>query len=149
MDALKMNKLLIGVALLGGAGVLYWGLSGSGDNPRDTASTDHSGAALVEIVLPDTFSDQAKLGQRAFAAVCADCHGPNAVGQDGVAPPLIHKIYEPSHHGDGSFLLAAQNGVRAHHWKFGSMPPVEGVTQGDVKNIIAYVREIQRANGIN
>ncbi len=149
MDAFKMNKLLIGAALLGGAGVLYWGLSGSNDGPQDSASAENNGEALVEIVLPDRFSEQAKLGERAFDAVCADCHGTNAVGRDGVAPPLIHKIYEPSHHGDGSFLLAVQNGVRAHHWKFGNMPPVEGVTQGDVKNIIAYVREIQRANGIN
>jgi hypothetical protein len=29
------------------------------------------------------------------------------------------------------------------------MPPVAGVTDGDVKMIVAYVRELQRANGIN
>jgi len=29
------------------------------------------------------------------------------------------------------------------------MPPVEGLTQGDVKMIAGYVRELQRANGIN
>ena len=28
------------------------------------------------------------------------------------------------------------------------MPPVEGFTQGDVKMVVAYVRELQRANGI-
>ena len=86
---------------------------------------------------------------KAKAAVCAACHGANAAGQNGVAPPLVHKIYEPSHHGDAAFLLAAKQGVRAHHWKFGNMPPVEGVTPGDVKMVVAYVRELQRANGIN
>ncbi|HBM41471.1 MAG TPA: cytochrome C, partial [Sulfitobacter sp.] len=50
---------------------------------------------------------------------------------------------------DAAFLLAAKQGVRAHHWKFGNMPPVEGVTPGDVKMVVAYVRELQRANGIN
>lgn len=50
---------------------------------------------------------------------------------------------------DLSFLMAAQRGVQAHHWRFGNMPPQEGVTQGDVKAIISYVRELQRANGIN
>ncbi len=64
-------------------------------------------------------------------------------------PPLVHKFYEPNHHGDMAFVLAAKNGVRAHHWKFGDMPPVKGVTQGDVLNIVAYVRALQRENGIH
>jgi hypothetical protein len=29
------------------------------------------------------------------------------------------------------------------------MPPVEGLTRGDVAMVIDYIREIQRANGIN
>ena len=58
-------------------------------------------------------------------------------------------IYEPSHHGDEAFQRAAAVGVRGHHWPFGDMPPVEGVTRGDVTMIIAYIRELQRANGIN
>ena len=98
--------------------------------------------------LPEGRGDVAT-GEEVFIEQCAVCHGENAAGQDGVAPPLVHKIYEPSHHGDAAFLLAAKNGVRAHHWRFGNMPPVEGVTDGDVKMIIAYVRELQRANGIN
>lgn len=104
---------------------------------------------MVQVVLPETLSTNAQVGKLAYEAKCAVCHGTNAAGQDGVAPPLVHKIYEPSHHGDGAFLLAAKNGVRAHHWRFGNMPTVEGVTDGDVKMIVAYVRELQRANGIN
>jgi cytochrome c len=94
-------------------------------------------------------SQNALFGKRAFETKCAACHGQNAAGQNGIAPPLIHKIYEPNHHGDESFQRAATLGVRAHHWRFGDMPPVEGVTRGDVSMIIAYIREIQRANGIN
>jgi len=115
--------------------------TGEQDNPTYKAP-------LVSVTVP-VLGGAAKIGETAFNAKCASCHGANAAGQDGVAPPLVHKIYEPSHHCDGAFLMAAQNGVRAHHWPFGDMPPVEGVTQGDVKNIVAYVRALQRENGIN
>jgi hypothetical protein len=47
-----------------------------------------------------------------------------------------------------AFVLAAKNGVRAHHWNFGNMPAVEGVTDGDVKMITRYIRELQKENGI-
>lgn len=113
------------------------------------AAAPEDGAAMVAVTLPDTLSAEATLGKRAFDAVCADCHGDNAAGKMGTAPPLIHKIYEPSHHGDMAFQVAATNGVRAHHWRFGDMPPQPLVTRADVRSIIAYVREVQRANGIN
>ena len=44
---------------------------------------------------------------------------------------------------------AASLGVRAHHWYFGDMPAVEGLTRGDMTMIVAYIRELQRANDIN
>ena len=46
-----------------------------------------------------------------------------------------------------AFLMAAQNGVRAHHWRFGNMPPQQ-VTRGEVARIVTYIRELQQANGI-
>ena len=87
-------------------------------------------------------------GEAVFKTNCASCHGVNAAGKDGFGPPLVHKIYEPSHHGDMAFVLAVKQGVRAHHWKFGNMPPVAGVSDQEVQAIIAYVRALQRANGI-
>lgn len=114
-------------------------------------STDNqvvSGLPIVEISLPQ-LSERAKVGEAAFTENCATCHGTNAAGQDGIAPPLVHIIYEPSHHGDQAFYLAAKNGVRGHHWPFGNMPPVEGITDQDIAHITFYVRELQRANGIN
>ena len=71
------------------------------------------------------------------------------LGRRELPPPLVHKIYEPNHHGDLSFQLAAKNGVRAHHWPFGNMPPIEGVSENEVSEIIVYVRELQRANDIH
>lgn len=116
--------------------------------PPDTTAISE-GEPIAAVTLPGELSGNAQIGKTAFEAKCATCHGVNAAGQNGVAPPLVHKIYEPSHHGDEAFWLAAQNGVRSHHWRFGNMPPVEGLTRGEVKLIVAYIRELQRANGIN
>ncbi len=65
------------------------------------------------------------MGKRLFEKFCAVCHG-DLKGSD-KGPPLLHRIYEPSHHADASFQLAAKNGVRAHHWQFGDMAPVPQV----------------------
>ncbi len=108
----------------------------------------HEGDAIVAIRMPP-IEGNAAIGQRIFDVSCTSCHGVNAVGVEGAGPPLIHKIYEPSHHADEAFQRAVSQGVRSHHWQFGDMPPVEGLTRGDVAMVIAYIREIQRANGIN
>lgn len=144
----RYTFIALALAVLLGMG-FWW--SGSDDSSAPDAENvlDGPGRTMVDVTVPDTLSANAVIGKTAFEAKCAVCHGANAAGQDGVAPPLVHKIYEPSHHGDATFLLAAKNGVRAHHWRFGNMPPVEGLTDGDVKMIIAYVRELQSANGIN
>jgi mono/diheme cytochrome c family protein len=103
--------------------------------------------ALVAVTVP-FLAGEAAQGASLFEAHCAACHGKNGAGRDGAGPPLIHRIYEPSHHGDAAFYLAAQNGVRAHHWRFGNMPPVKDVSEADVAKIITYIRAVQRANGI-
>ena len=93
------------------------------------------------------FSPKAKGGARLFATNCAVCHGENATGTE-QGPPLLHKIYEPGHPPDASFQRAVKQGVMSHHWRFGHMPPVLGLSRKDVAKIIAYVRELQRANGV-
>lgn len=107
-----------------------------------------SGAALAQVTVPQ-LNEAETAGRVLFDGNCAACHGANAAGQDGIAPPLVHVLYEPSHHADIAFQRAAKLGVRAHHWRFGNMPPVEGVTETDVGKITTYVRALQRANGIN
>ena len=106
------------------------------------------GSAIVAIQMPP-IQGNAAIGQRIFESACVACHGAGGVGIEGAGPPLIHIIYEPSHHADESFQRAVAMGVRSHHWRFGDMPPLEGLTRGDVAMVIAYIREIQRANGIN
>ena len=144
-----MKSIIAVTAILVTAGVGYamWPLNSPTTANDATASLE--AGVLANVLLPDAFSQNAQIGQLGFEAKCAACHGVNAAGQDGVAPPLVHIIYEPSHHGDEAFQRAAAMGVRGHHWPFGDMPPVEGVTRADVTMIIAYLRELQRANGID
>lgn len=136
-----MKKPIVLAGLAIALGVAYW-LWPSPPHPITT------GKRLVDVALPATFTANEVLGKNKFEAHCASCHGINAAGQEGVAPPLVHIIYEPNHHGDESFHRAAALGVRAHHWRFGDMPAIEAVTLEDVSQIIAYVRALQRANGI-
>jgi cytochrome c len=144
---MKSTIAIVAILVVAGVGYAMWP-TGSQSVATDT-NVDMAGGVLASVQLPDTLSQNAQIGKRGFDAKCAACHGVNAAGQDGVAPPLVHIMYEPSHHGDEAFQRAAANGVRAHHWRFGNMPPVEGVTRGDMAMIIAYIRELQRHNGIN
>ncbi len=151
-----MSKSLLAIVAffaLGGI-AFYWNATqpapqsmGHSMEPPDTSALAQ-GAPLVQVALPAELSGDAQIGKRAFEAKCAACHGANAAGQNGVAPPLVHKTYEPNHHSDMAFVMAAKNGVQSHHWRFGNMPPVEGLTDADVKMIARYVRELQKENGI-
>ena len=136
-----LRKLTIGsIIILFTIGVLSW--------QKYASVTANNGQQIVEVSVPN-LSQNATQGKELFDKNCSVCHGQNAAGKHEIAPPLVHIIYEPNHHGDQAFLLAAKNGIRAHHWPFGNMPPVEAVTKEQVKLITEYVRELQRANGIN
>jgi len=101
----------------------------SGDDTADTADADSAGAAL-------------------YMESCASCHG-NDLRGTAQGPPHLSQVYAPDHHPDASFRAAIANGSRAHHWDFGDMPPVEGLDDDEVDLIIAYVREQQRAHGLD
>ena len=126
--------LLIGsaaAALLGG-GLYFW--AGQDDG------------AHVSVTVP-TLTGIALNGETLFQSKCISCHGQNAAGSNS-GPPLVHKIYEPGHHGDSAFYSAVARGVRAHHWQYGNMPPVRGLSTQDIRSIVAFVRALQVENGI-
>lgn len=116
---------------------------------HDNSKAPKQGDPIIAVSLPDTLSAGAQIGKRGFDSICAACHGENASGREGMGPPLVHDDYRPGHRADMAFRLAVQNGVPAHHWSFGNMPPQDGLTRADVAAITTYVRELQRANGIN
>ena len=92
-------------------------------------------------------SDTARAGEKLFNANCSACHGVNAAGSS-LGPPLMDRVYHPGHHPDFSIRNAVSQGVRQHHWTFGDMAPVDGVSPDEVEKVICYVREMQRAEGI-
>jgi len=101
-------------------------------------------AALAELPVPAEHQRGAAL----YETWCQTCHGPQATGSE-AAPPLVHPIYRPRHHGDEAFQLAVAQGVRAHHFRFGDMPAVPGLTRDEVAAITDYVRWLQRSAGID
>jgi len=103
---------------------------------------DHA-EQLLALPVPAEFQH----GEMLFERHCASCHGEKALGTE-VGPPLVHIIYEPSHHADFAFYLAVTQGVRAHHWRFGDMPPVAGLEQEEISRITAYIRWLQQQVGI-
>lgn len=86
-------------------------------------------------------------GRELYAQNCATCHGPQAQGTD-QGPPLVHELYVPSHHSDESFQVAVRRGVQPHHWDFGPMPPIPGLSRDEVADTTAHVRRLQEEAGI-
>ena len=113
----------------------------SGEMRVASATTEERGT-------PKKIPEEYQAGEERFNNFCSRCHGVHARGTAN-GPPLVHKIYEPSHHADFAFQRAAAQGVRAHHWKFGNMPKIADATPDDVTLIIQYVRWLQREAGIN
>ncbi|VAW14819.1 Cytochrome c family protein [hydrothermal vent metagenome] len=118
---------------------MFSGGNGAGSDPSNSPR-------LANVIIPE-LSLLAQQGEELFNVNCAACHGDNAGGTDN-GPALVHDIYNPGHHPDQAFVRAAITGVRAHHWGFGNMPPVDGITQEEVLVIARYIRELQQANGI-
>lgn len=86
-------------------------------------------------------------GRELYGQACTACHGQALEGTN-AGPTFLDRIYVPSHHADIAFIFAVERGVRAHHWNFGNMPPVEGLEHEQVLAIIAFIREQQAAAGI-
>jgi mono/diheme cytochrome c family protein len=92
-------------------------------------------------------SKEAKSGEKIYAEVCVTCHGTALRGAD-AGPPLLHEFYAlGGGHGDDLIVAAVLNGTKSHHWKFGDMPKPEDVKPGQEKELNAYIRAMQAANG--
>ena len=53
-----------------------------------------------------------RAGAALYAESCAACHGADLRGST-AGPPLLHEVYEPSHHADVAFQLAVMLAVSA------------------------------------
>ena len=150
MSALRSRTLrLLPLAALLICGAILITACG-GDDDYETAEThdahEADDAAPADLTTGE-LSEAALAGEKLFSANCSACHGATANGTN-QGPPLVHQIYEPSHHGNASFVIAVARGVRAHHWDFGNMPAVESLSIDEIHQVICYVRELQLASGI-
>lgn len=121
------TSLAVGVVAVG----LAVGLAACGSD--DNEPTSASGSRLDR-------------GAEVYAESCASCHGADLRGTD-KGPSHLSIVYEPNHHTDDSFRSAIINGSPQHHWNFGDMEPVEGLSDNEVEAVIAFVRAEQARQG--
>jgi mono/diheme cytochrome c family protein len=86
------------------------------------------------------------LGEDVYQSRCAACHGDDLRGTER-GPSQLSIVYQPSHHPDASYVAAITQGSASHHWDFGDMPPVEGLSEDEIASVIAYIRSVQDAEG--
>jgi mono/diheme cytochrome c family protein len=101
-----------------------------------------STSAAADSPVPKAPSTLVK-GESLFNTHCAGCHGAGGRGT-AKGPSFLDKIYAPDHHADVAFYRAPDLGVRAHHWQFGDMPKIPGVSRPDLDQIIPYIRWLQK-----
>ena len=130
-----MKDLLIGLGLLSCPAVVFvvFGIPGL------AVFNEGSGASVSSL--------PAQQSRIAFASECAGCHGRRARGTER-GPDLIHPDYGPSARSDAQFRRAVREGMPARRGGYGDMPPVEGVSERRLERMIAFLRELQRADGI-
>lgn len=124
--------------------VVLLSIGGEGEAPEAAPVDPHTGLSEFDIPVQDP--DMVTAGQEVYEVSCSACHGLDLRGTP-TGPSLLSIIYNPIHHPDDAFLSAALNGVTAHHWAFGDMTPVAGVSEEQLEQVIAYVRDDQRVQG--
>ena len=139
----EVGAMRIWLLLLVGITVGVVGTLTLGPNMSDHdsgKSVEKKTATILSVKEPPFLSGDAKKGKRLFELNCIDCHGKSGRGST-KGPPLV--MYDEDHHDDEAFARAVRNGVLQHHWQFGNMPAIPGITNAETRNIISYVREIQ------
>lgn len=134
---MKQNATWIGIAVL--VAIMVVAVVAFGNRSVDPGPDAGTGIPIQD---PELVA----AGEVVYQASCAVCHGSDLRGTD-QGPSHLSVVYEPNHHGDIAFILAAKNGVRQHHWPFGDMAPVPGLSDEELEAVVAYVRENQRIRG--
>ncbi len=109
----------------------------------DDDSTSRDPSATEDAVPADPIRDE---GAAAYQTFCAECHGADLRGTE-KGPSHLSIVYEPGHHSDDAFRLAVLRGARQHHFDFGDMNAIEGITDEEVEQIIEFVRAEQERLG--
>jgi len=129
-----MKELLLFVALISAPVAIFVAFGRSGLDAFDEGGGRPASSLSVN------------QGLVAFVTECAQCHGRLAGGTER-GPNLIHPDYGPSARSDAELLRSVREGMPARGG-YGAMPPARGISERRVEHMIAFVREIQRANDI-
>ena len=100
----------------------------------------------ADIAVPAQDAELVAAGEAVYQAACSICHGSDLRGTDR-GPSHLSAVYRPNHHSDAAFLLAIKVGAAEHHWRFGAMEPIPGLTDEDIAAVTAFVRDRQRTEG--
>ena len=130
-----MKDLLIGLGLLSCPAAVFVVFGNSGLDAFD----EGAGPPV------STLSVQA--GRIAFAEEFAGCHGRLARGNER-GPDLIQPDYGRRVRSDAQFRRAVREGIPVPRAGYGAMPAVKGVSERRLDRMIAFLREVQRVNGI-
>jgi len=98
-------------------------------------------------IIPE-LSASAAHGRVLLNTQCQECHGVDATGGSRKGPPLLHTMYRqevfPNHH----FKRVLREGRPEKNWNFGPMPAQPQLSAQDMTDIIAFIREVQTATGV-
>ena len=88
------------------------------------------------------------LGEQRYAQRCAMCHGADLRGSR-IGPSHLSSVFGPEQTTDAMFADAIRNGGRSGRFpQYDAMPAVPGLSNHEITSIIAYVRSVQRAQGL-
>lgn len=118
------------------------------DDADDASSAEPAPTVTSDAPPPPTTAAAPAVpdGAAVYQQYCAECHGVDLRGTD-KGPSQLSIVYEPNHHGDYAYRVAIRDGTREHHWWFGDMPPVEGITDLEIEKVISYIRAEQERLG--
>lgn len=139
--------VLAGLLALALAGGVYLARgAGESAQPEPPAPQDEI-TETVAVALPE-LTPQELAGKAVFAEYCATCHGPHGGGVAEIGPPLVYPGYGATELSDADIVAVVRQGVAMKRWKISDMPGVVGISGDEIRAAIAYLRAVQRANGI-
>jgi mono/diheme cytochrome c family protein len=131
-----MKDLLIGLGLLSGPAVVFAVFGTSGFDAFTGEHAPASGQAAAEA------------GRLAFTEFCIDCHGRLAEGTDR-GPDLIAPRFGRALYSDDAFRGARYNKETQHAHADAGAKGAPAFSEVEVDQVLAYVRSLQKARGID
>lgn len=98
-------------------------------------------------IIPE-LSALAQTGRDIINTQCMACHGVDGTGFSKKGPPLLHPMYREEIFPDFHFKRVLREGRPQKNWRFGPMPSQPQLSDADMNGIIAFVREVHTATGV-